>query len=237
MITFLGQDVRISSKVLSSVGLTIMPQSHCEQSDIFTGQLQMSLVVHPCSLPLDVQEVCSRSIGQCVEQTKYSCSNVAIPDGDVVGCRVYRQLHNEGDQIQHSGHTCVQQLRQDPIDGELERLSDGEEVDEDPDECCDEADDGHEEEPVRAGQVGRGGAGHTHNAEQHLQELQYTRDGAEVQDVEAYPRQAVLSLTRVRLHRRLRRRIMTRRPFRRGHCDRCLRHHAYLTPHQHTLTH
>jgi hypothetical protein len=64
--------------------------------------------------------------------------------------------------------TCFASYRQDPIDGELERLSDGQEVNEDPDEGCDEADDGHEEEPVGARQVGRRGAGHAHNAE-HLQ--------------------------------------------------------------------
>jgi hypothetical protein len=71
----------------------------------------------------------------------------------------------------------------------------------------------------------------------HLQELQYARDGAEIQEVEAYPSQAVLPLTRVRLHRRLRRRVMARRRFRRGHRNSCLRHHATLQTHQHTLTH
>jgi hypothetical protein len=71
MDTFLGQDVKISGNIIGSIGLTVMAQSNCEQSDIFIGQLQMSLVVHPRSLPLDIQEVCSCSVGQCVEQTEY----------------------------------------------------------------------------------------------------------------------------------------------------------------------
>jgi hypothetical protein len=59
-----------------------------------------------------------------------------------------------------------------------------------------------------------------------LKEFQDPGDRTEVQQVEVYPRQAVLSLTRVRLHRRLRRRVVARRSLRRGHRHRSLRHHA-----------
>jgi hypothetical protein len=58
--------------------------------------------------PLNICSLC----GILWYEGAYPCSNVAIPDGDVVGGRVYGQLHNEGDQIQHSRHTCVQQLLQ-----------------------------------------------------------------------------------------------------------------------------
>lgn len=55
--------------------------------------------------------------------------------------------------------------RQYPVDGQFERLPDGQEVDEDPDEGGDEADDGDEQKPVRAGQKDGRGAGHAHDAE------------------------------------------------------------------------
>jgi hypothetical protein len=54
--------------------------------------------------------------------------------------------------------------RQYPVDGQFERLPDGQEVDEDPDESCDEADDGDEQKPVRARQIDGRGAGHAHDA-------------------------------------------------------------------------
>jgi hypothetical protein len=55
--------------------------------------------------------------------------------------------------------------RQYPVDGQFERLPDGQEVDEDPDESSDEADNGDEQKPVRASQKGGRGAGHAHDAE------------------------------------------------------------------------
>lgn len=44
--------------------------------------------------------------------------------------------------------------RQDPVDRQFECLPDGQEVDEDPDESRDKADDSHKEKPVRARQNG-----------------------------------------------------------------------------------
>jgi hypothetical protein len=42
----------------------------------------------------------------------YPRSNIAIPDGQVVGRGVHGQLYDEGDQVQHSGDTGVEQLLQ-----------------------------------------------------------------------------------------------------------------------------
>ena len=54
--------------------------------------------------------------------------------------------------------------RQYPVDGQFERLPDGQEVDEDPDESSDEADDGDEQKPVCARKNDGRGAGHAHDA-------------------------------------------------------------------------
>ena len=53
--------------------------------------------------------------------------------------------------------------RQDPVDRQFECLPDGQEVDEDPDESSDKADDSHKQKPVRARQNGGWGAGHAHD--------------------------------------------------------------------------
>jgi len=55
--------------------------------------------------------------------------------------------------------------RQYPVDGQFERLPDGQEIDEDPDKSSDEAGYCDKQKPVRASQICGRGAGHAHDAE------------------------------------------------------------------------
>lgn len=58
---------------------------------------------------LNVQEVSAEGICQEVKQSKDSCSDVWAP-GPVVDWRPSRQLHNEGDEVQGSGQSSVDQF-------------------------------------------------------------------------------------------------------------------------------
>lgn len=170
---------------------------------------------------LHVQEVRARRVRQEVEQTKHSRSNVGTPavtdDAGPGG-----QLHDERDKVQERRNAGVQQLRQDPVDGQIQHLADPEQVHEAPEDGRDERGDHDEQEPVGSAEQGRRRARHADDAEQQLHQLQNTRNGLEVLEVKFNPVQTVIwfGLARRIGPRRRRRRVAL------VHRDNRFRHHG-----------
>lgn len=93
------------------------------------------------------KEVGARWVCQEVEETEHPSSNVRTPcvADDVGPCG---KLHDESDEIQERRNTSVEQLRQNPVDRQIQHLPDTEQIDETPKDGCDERCDDHEQEPV-----------------------------------------------------------------------------------------
>lgn len=153
---------------------------------------------HGRTLVLQVQRVEAGRVGDEVEEAEHARCDV----GTVIPVPTHRrprgQLHDEGDEVQHRDDEGVDQLRQDPVDGQPEGLPDAQQVHEDPDEGGDEGGHDDEEEPVRGAGVGRGGERHAEDAEDRLHQLQDAGQRLEVVDVDPQPGQAARRLARVR---------------------------------------
>lgn len=142
---------------------------------------------------LHVQEVSARGIRQKVEQTKHPRGNVGTSAvTDDVGPR--GQLHDERDKVQKRCETSVDKFRQDPVDGQIQHLTDAQQVHEAPQDGRNERGDHDEQEPVGSTEQCRGGAGHADDAKDQLHQLQYSGNRREVVHVELDPVEAVVRL-------------------------------------------
>jgi len=100
------------------------------------------------------------------------------------------ELHDGGNEVQHSRDAGVEKLREVPVDGEGDGLPEVEEVHEGPQSGSHEGGHHHEQEPVRARGPGRGGARHAQDAEGQLYELNNSGGGFEVAHIELDARTA-----------------------------------------------
>lgn len=64
------------------------------------------------------------------------------------------QLHDERNEVQQRGDGAVQELGENPVDGQIEHLTDAEQIDEHPQQRRNERGDDDEEEPVRGTEMG-----------------------------------------------------------------------------------
>lgn len=63
------------------------------------------------------------------------------------------QLHDHRNEVKQSRDAGVDELCQNPVDGEVQHLTNAQQIDERPQQRGNERGDGHEEEPVRGANV------------------------------------------------------------------------------------
>lgn len=98
------------------------------------------------------------------------------------------ELHNDSNEIEQSGNGGVEQLSEEPVDGEVDGALQVQKVDETPQGRRHEGCDDDEEEPVCAVRPGRGGAGHAEDADHQFDDLDDSRGRLEVLEAQRDPR-------------------------------------------------
>lgn len=117
-------------------------------------------------LPVTVQVEGANCIGQHVEHAKHPCGDVSLwsrPDT--------AELHNDGNEIEQSGNGGIEQLREKPVNREVDGTFKVEEVDEAPNGGCDKGCHHHKQEPVSALGPRWCGAGHADNANEQFHQF------------------------------------------------------------------